>query len=49
VAEQEALWLKNGGPTDEEWETYKKNLVSFGMDKLLEVYTSAYQRYEAAL
>jgi putative aldouronate transport system substrate-binding protein len=48
VAEQEALWLKNGGPTDDEWETYKKNLQSFGMDKLLEAYTSAYQRYAAA-
>ena len=24
VNEQEGLWIKNGGPTDEEWEAYKK-------------------------
>lgn len=46
VAEQEGLWLKNGGPSDEEWEAYKEMLTkSCGMDKLLEAYTSAYSRY----
>ena len=46
VAEQEGLWLKNGGPTDEEWESYIKHLRDkCGMDKLLKVYQAAYDRY----
>lgn len=46
VAEQEALWLKNGGPTDEEWNEYMQRLVdSCGMNELLEVYQAAYNRY----
>lgn len=46
VSEQEGLWLKNGGPTDEEWESYKENLSKkCGMDKLLETYQNAYNRY----
>lgn len=46
VAEQEGLWLKNGGPTDEEWEKYIENLrKKCGMDKLLNVYQEAYDRY----
>ena len=49
VAEQEALWLKNGGPTDDEWNAYVKMLSkSCGMEKLLDVYQSAYDRYAAA-
>lgn len=49
VSEQEALWLKNGGPTDEEWETYKQFLAdTCGMNELLEVYQEAYNRYSAA-
>ena len=48
VSEQEALWLKDGGPTDEQWETYKSNLERCGMSKLLEVYQAAYDRYAAA-
>ena len=49
VKEQEALWLKNGGPTDEEWEAYKQFLSdSCGMDQLLEIYQTAYNRYVAA-
>ena len=48
VSEQEGLWIKNGGPSDDEWEAYKKMLVNnCGMDKLLEVYTAAYDRYMA--
>ena len=46
VAEQEALWLKNGGPTDEEWDAYCQMLVdSCGMNELLAVYQTAYERY----
>ena len=46
VSENEGLWLKNGGPTDEEWESYKELLEKkCGMNKLLEVYQNAYNRY----
>ena len=46
VAEQEALWLKNGGPSDEEWQAYLDTLVdTCGMDILLEIYQGAYDRY----
>ncbi len=49
VAEQEGLWLKNGGPTDAEWEAYKAKLTdNCGMEKLLKVYQDAYDRYKAA-
>ena len=49
VSEQEGLWIKNGGPTDDEWESYKNMLVNnCGMDKLLEVYQEAYNRYAEA-
>ena len=49
VAENEGLWLKNGGPTDAEWEAYKSTLSdNCGMDKLLQVYQDAYDRYAAA-
>ncbi len=46
VAEYEGTWLKNGGPTDEEWEAYLQMLeTSCGMSKLLDVYQAAYTRY----
>ncbi len=46
VREQEGLWIKNGGPTDEEWEAYIETLrKKCGMDKLLKVYQDAYNRY----
>ena len=45
MAEQEAAWLRDGGITDETWAAYKENLNSYGMDKLLEAYQSAYDRY----
>ncbi len=46
VSEQEGLWLKNGGPTDEEWDSYLERLEKkCGMDKLLKVYQEAYDRY----
>ncbi len=49
VAEQEGLWLKEGGPTDAEWESYVTTLKeSCGMDELLKVYQDAYDRYAAA-
>ena len=48
VAEQEGLWIKNGGPTDAEWQAYKDTLVnSCGMNELLKVYQEAYDRYKA--
>lgn len=49
VSEQEALWIKDGGPTDEEWETYKTFLSdTCGMDQLLKVYQDAYNRYSSS-
>ncbi|MCR5640694.1 MAG: extracellular solute-binding protein [Lachnospiraceae bacterium] len=49
VAEQEGLWIKEGGPTDEEWEAYKEMLNSnCGMSELLQVYQDAYDRYKEA-
>ena len=48
VSEQEGLWLKDGGPSDDEWSAYLDTLTnSCGMDKLLEVYQNAYDRYKA--
>jgi len=50
VAENEGLWIKNGGPTDEEWAAYKDKLSNnVGMDELLKVYQDAYDRYAAAM
>ena len=49
VKEREALWLRDGGPTDAEWEAYKQELVdTYGMDQILKVYQDAYERYTAA-
>ena len=49
VAEMEGTWLKNGGPTDAEWEAYLNTLKdSCGMDRLLDVYKTAYARYTSA-
>ena len=49
VREQEALWLRDGGPSDAEWEAYKQDLVdTYGMNQILEVYKNAYERYSAA-
>ncbi len=46
VSEQEGLWIKNGGPTDEEWNAYIEHLKKkCGMEKLLTVYQNAYNRY----
>ena len=46
VSEQEGLWIKNGGPTDEEWNAYIEHLTKkCGMEKLLTVYQNAYERY----
>ncbi len=47
VAEQEGLWLKEGGPTDQEWQAYLTKLTDkCGMEKLLEAYQAAWERYE---
>lgn len=49
VKEQEGLWLRDGGPTDAEWEKYKEYLATkCGMDDLFQVYQDAYDRYAAA-
>ncbi len=49
VSEKEGTWLKNGGPTDEEWNEYLQMLTdSCGMERLLSVYQDAYDRYVAA-
>ena len=48
VSEQEALWIKDGGPDDKAWEKYLKTLDHCGMNELLEVYQAAYDRYAAA-
>lgn len=46
VKEQEGLWIKNGGPTDEEWEEYLRKLdEKCGRTKLLDAYQAAYDRY----
>ena len=46
VAEYEGTWLKNGGPTDEEWNAYLTVLKdNCGMERLLAVYQDAYTRY----
>ena len=46
VAEYEGSWLKNGGPTDDDWNAYLSVLKdNCGMDKLLSVYQDAYTRY----
>jgi putative aldouronate transport system substrate-binding protein len=49
VAEQEGLWLKEGGPSDDEWQSYLTTLTeSCGMDQLKDVYQAAYDRYVEA-
>lgn len=49
VSENEGLWMKEGGPSDEEWEAYLTTLKeSCGMDKLQKVYQDAYDRYKEA-
>ena len=49
LSEQEGLWIRDGGPTDAEWDAYISYLnEKCGMQKLLTVYTEAYARYAAA-
>lgn len=49
VAEYEGKWIKDGGPTDAEWEDYKSLLTnSCGLEELRQVYQDAYDRYAAA-
>ena len=48
VSEQEALWLRDGAPTDDEWNAYLQTLERCGMSELLEVYQAAYDRYAEA-
>ena len=48
VAENEAKWIKEGGPTDAEWDAYISFLNRCGMGDLLEIYQTVYDRYNAA-
>ncbi len=48
IAERESLWIKDGGPSDEEWETYLSDLEDCGLEDLKEVYQEAYDRYMEA-
>ena len=47
VAEYEANWIKDGAPSDEEWDAYLDGLDEAGMSQLIEVYQAAYDRYKA--
>jgi putative aldouronate transport system substrate-binding protein len=46
-SEYEANWIKNGGPTDAEWEEYKAFLERCGLSTLEQIYQDAYDRYMA--
>ena len=46
-SEYEANWIKNGGPTDAEWEEYKSFLNRCGLQELEQIYQDAYDRYMA--
>lgn len=49
ISENEGKWLKDGGPTDAEWEAFKATLTdSCGLEDLREVYQAAYDRYMEA-
>lgn len=49
ISENEGKWLKDGGPTDAEWEAFKATLTdSCGLEELREVYQAAYDRYMEA-
>ncbi|MDE7324357.1 MAG: extracellular solute-binding protein [Lachnospiraceae bacterium] len=49
VAEREGLWLKEGGPTDDEWADYLSVLTNnCGMEELRSAYQAAYDRYVEA-
>ncbi len=47
--EYEANWIKNGGPTDDEWKAYKDFLERCGLSTLEQIYQEAYDRYMAAM
>ena len=49
ISENEGKWIKDGAPTDEEWEAYKTMLTdSCGLEELREAYQAAYDRYVEA-
>ncbi len=49
VSEQEGLWLRDGGITDDAWNSYVSHIMdTCGGNKLLEVYQAAYDRYAEA-
>lgn len=45
VAEQEGLWLRDGGLDDDSWAAYLSALESCGMEDLRQAYQDAYDRY----
>ena len=48
ISENEGKWIKDGAPTDAEWEAYKATLTdSCGLEELREAYQAAYDRYVA--
>lgn len=44
VESTRALWITEGG-IDEGWEEYVKQLNAMGLERLMEIYTAAYERY----
>jgi putative aldouronate transport system substrate-binding protein len=44
VESTRALWITEGG-VDEGWDEYVKKLNSMGLERLLEIYKAAYERY----
>ena len=44
IAGMEIQWLRGGGVTDEEWETYKNDLKGLHVDEVFEIYQSGYER-----
>lgn len=44
VESTRALWITEGG-IDEGWDDYVKQLNSMGLERLIEIYTAAYERY----
>lgn len=48
VAEQEGLWLRDGGITDDSWNAYLSTLEDCGMSQLRDAYQEAYNRYVEA-
>lgn len=46
VESTRAKWITEGG-IDEEWDAYVEQLNAMGLERLIEIYTDAYERYMA--